>query len=77
MKDLKHLSTMEPKIKCNEEGLEGLNLWDAIKWEVLVNTHGGRKGILGKHPQLGPEIPWISNATGQPDVRSTRQLVKD
>ena len=40
MKDLKHLSTLEPKIKCNEF-LEGLNLWDGkgngtpVHWSLM------------------------------------------
>ena len=47
MKDLKHLSTLEPKIKCNEEFLEGLNLWDGkgngtpLQYSCLENPMDG------------------------------------
>ena len=50
--------------------------WRAPASELLVNACCRRKGVWGKHPQLGPGIPWIFNVMGQPDVRSTSQLLK-
>ena len=41
-----------------------------------ASKYSRRKGVLRKHPQIGPGMLWISNDIGQPDVRAT-QLVKD